>query len=253
MTRTLWLLALVGLFLFISPSCSTTDGSDAVIKEGEIVGNDGWMEDLKDVVEDFGAELDIPKDSCTPNCEGKVCGDNGCGGNCGECDAGAKCTDSGQCQADCESLCANRQCGPAGSNQECDCGECDAGLSCINGQCLVNCDDVCALGECTPQWAEGTCNCGSCNDNNACTDDTCTDEAKCVFTATNGAQCNDQDPCTTDDTCVEDQCVGMEADCECLVDDDCTPLEDDDLCNGTLYCDTTASNPASVLWTNPPS
>ena len=28
---------------------------------------------------------------CTPNCDGKKCGDDGCGGSCGKCDDGQVC------------------------------------------------------------------------------------------------------------------------------------------------------------------
>jgi hypothetical protein len=28
------------------------------------------------------------QENCTPDCEGRVCGDDGCGGNCGACGAG---------------------------------------------------------------------------------------------------------------------------------------------------------------------
>jgi alpha-amylase len=36
--------------------------------------------------------------SCTPNCTGKVCGSNGCGGSCGTCASGTTCNASGQCE-----------------------------------------------------------------------------------------------------------------------------------------------------------
>jgi hypothetical protein len=35
---------------------------------------------------------------CTPECAGKVCGDNGCGGSCGDCDAASGCTPTGSCK-----------------------------------------------------------------------------------------------------------------------------------------------------------
>ncbi len=36
-------------------------------------------------------------EACTPDCSGKVCGDNGCGGSCGDCTGGLVCDASGQC------------------------------------------------------------------------------------------------------------------------------------------------------------
>ncbi|MHB8903612.1 MAG: hypothetical protein ACYC40_00720, partial [Patescibacteria group bacterium] len=34
---------------------------------------------------------------CAPNCVGKTCGDNGCGGSCGTCSGGTICSASGTC------------------------------------------------------------------------------------------------------------------------------------------------------------
>jgi hypothetical protein len=34
---------------------------------------------------------------CEPSCEGKTCGPDGCGGQCGVCDAGCACSSAGQC------------------------------------------------------------------------------------------------------------------------------------------------------------
>lgn len=38
--------------------------------------------------------------ACTPSCQDKVCGDDGCGGSCGSCASGSTCVD-GQCQSTC--------------------------------------------------------------------------------------------------------------------------------------------------------
>jgi len=40
--------------------------------------------------------------SCTPDCTGKVCGDDGCGGSCGECAANEQCNEHGQCEKLCD-------------------------------------------------------------------------------------------------------------------------------------------------------
>jgi hypothetical protein len=45
--------------------------------------------------------LDAGRDvtsGCTPNCAGRTCGDDGCGGVCGTCTSGATCNATGQCQ-----------------------------------------------------------------------------------------------------------------------------------------------------------
>jgi len=38
--------------------------------------------------------------TCTPDCTNKECGDDGCGGSCGECDEGYVCNNSGKCEKD---------------------------------------------------------------------------------------------------------------------------------------------------------
>ena len=75
-----------------------------------------------------------------------------------------------------------------------------------------------------------------CEDINPCTDDTCDPAAGCQH-VNNADACDDQNPCTIDDNCVNGECIGFEVPCECQDDDDCAMLEDDDLCNGTLFCD----------------
>jgi hypothetical protein len=66
---------------------------------------------------------------CTPNCTGKDCGDDGCGGSCGTCTSPAVCEASGTC---CTPNCGSNTCGPfdgcGGS-----CGTCPAGEICLRG------------------------------------------------------------------------------------------------------------------------
>ena len=71
--------------------------------------------------------------ACVPDCEGMECGDDGCGGSCGEC-AGDEFCNLGLCKPDCISDCSGKECG----NDGCDgsCGECDSTEECVEGQCL---------------------------------------------------------------------------------------------------------------------
>ncbi len=73
---------------------------------------------------------------CTPNCFYKDCGDDGCGGSCGECPQGEYCDQWDDCKS-CEYECWNKECGldPCGES----CGECAAGEFCDGGWCQA-CD-----------------------------------------------------------------------------------------------------------------
>jgi len=56
-----------------------------------------------------------------------------------------------------------------------------------------------------------------------------------------GWPCNaDDNACTADDACDLGECVTGTNLCACTKDSDCADSEDGDLCNGTLYCDTSA-------------
>ena len=100
---------------------------------------------------------------------------------------------------------------------------------CLDGDpCTVA--DHCDAGVCVGQPVD-------CNDDNPCTDDYC-DEVGGCFYEDNGADCDDGDPCTVADQCDAGGCVGVGVSCDCECSDDCGALEDGDLCNGTLYCDT---------------
>jgi hypothetical protein len=61
------------------------------------------------------------KRRCIPKCAGKVCGDDGCGGSCGECNDGRTCQ-SGIC------VCAAACCADV---------DCGSGKLCLKGQCVT--------------------------------------------------------------------------------------------------------------------
>ena len=54
-----------------------------------------------------------------------------------------------------------------------------------------------------------------------------------------GLWCDDGNSCTVNDTCKVGNCAGGASVCECEADEECTAFEDGDLCNGSLWCDTT--------------
>lgn len=62
---------------------------------------------------------------------------------------------------------------------------------------------------------------------------------KCeMVTKNNLTPCDDGNPCTLGDTCMQGDCVGSPPQCDCTSTADCGSQEDGDVCNGTLYCDT---------------
>jgi hypothetical protein len=110
----------------------------------------------------------------------------------------------------------------------CDHAALDAG-ECVDGDaCTVG--DHCAAGVCVGLPVV-------CDDDDPCTQDLCDGQGGCTSAPAVGP-CDDGDPCTVGDLCGAEGCAGTPVSCECLSDDDCGALEDGDLCNGTLVCDT---------------
>ena len=106
---------------------------------------------------------------CSPDCEGKVCGDNGCGGSCGTCQEGSVCSVGG-C-VECTPECSGRMCGPDGCGGSCgactDSQVCDPdSYLCINAP--ADCDPICDdYGySCGPDGCGGEC--GECTDGEFC-------------------------------------------------------------------------------------
>lgn len=78
-----------------------------------------------------------PPPACQPSCTNRTCGDNGCGGSCGTCQAGYTCAESGggsSCQQDgCQAQCNGKTCGDNGCGGSC--GTCGSGQTCNGGTC----------------------------------------------------------------------------------------------------------------------
>ncbi len=170
---------------------------------------------------------------CLPACEGKSCGDDGCGGSCGSCDAGLTCKD-GLCKEPplaalgepCNSAgdCASKMCvaGPDGKvcSKGCtgDAG-CPGGFVCeevtVNGVPMMACLPT---GECVPDCVGKVCggngcegSCGECDPGFSCTAGACKPEAGATcggpedcasgicITFQSGTFCSK--PCSTDEGC----------------------------------------------------
>ena len=69
--------------------------------------------------------------ACEPDCTGKNCGDNGCGGLCGTCFGNYSC-EEGTCTP-CQPQCEGKTCGDDGCGASC--GECAEGEVCTASQC----------------------------------------------------------------------------------------------------------------------
>jgi N-acetylneuraminic acid mutarotase len=164
---------------------------------------------------------------CVRDCNGRLCGDDGCGGSCGDCGPGGLCEPvSGTCEILCTPLCDGRNCGDDGCGGVC--GECDDGAvctgagRCVGGgpacQCAV--DQACLDGRCrpldhvcSPDVPDGlcgnglTCAAGVCVESGAaCSDQNPTGVCPVGQVCRNGAceivdgalLCDDQNACTLD-------------------------------------------------------
>ena len=103
----------------------------------------------------------------TDLCAGKTCGVNAVGGSCGHCAPGETCTDAGQCVATCTPDCQGKACGPDGCGKQCTPG-CTAGLFCDDaGHCGTTCTPQCSGKACGDDGCGKSC--GSCPGGLGCT------------------------------------------------------------------------------------
>ena len=125
--------------------------ADLMAKEAVDVSPDAV--DAVDQV-DGGVEFDVEAPACVPcepDCEGKVCGYNGCGGVCGTCKTEQLqvCEGEGQCYMADPPYCGKKMCGPDGLGGSC--GFCPEGWFCEMGACKPDaggCEGIPAGGVC---------------------------------------------------------------------------------------------------------
>ena len=199
---------------------------------------------------------------CTPDCNGKECGADGCGGTCGTCDNPELpiCSLQGACVGQCDPtpvLCTINTCGDDGCGGSC--GTCGAGESCVAGNCEPDLDPNSCNGICG-QIAQGGCSCeegceaaGNCCADFAdfcvaCTPD-CTDRV-CGDDGCGGdcGACTDPVLNTCDEMtgqCVDPQCTGF-CDMRSCGDDGCGGSCG--TCSGGLTCFEFAGNCAPPEW-----
>jgi hypothetical protein len=132
--------------------------------------------------------------SCSPNCEGKECGSDGCDGLCGECNPLTQSCNSGICILNtCEDnrldqeVCEDKfaECGMVSNKcgTQIFCGDCNSEESCINNICVApNClsdppEETCGESKCGTKI--NNCgeivNCGDCEIGETCIEGTCTE------------------------------------------------------------------------------
>lgn len=143
---------------------------------------------------------------CVPQCSGKACGEDGCGGTCGTCAEGSSCTAEGQCVAVCQPNCANKACGGDGCGGSC--GACAEGMSCNDaGQCVVpppSCAPNCTGKACGEDGCGGIC--GTCAATDACTDGVCVAPAPVP-------ECATMKDCKDGQVCKAGKCLAGDKEC----------------------------------------
>jgi hypothetical protein len=80
-----------------------------------------------DILLDTVSSTEDTSTSCTPGCDGVICGSDGCGGSCGTCDAGTTC-EGGVCL--CVADCSGQVCGSDGCGGSC--GSCQGYMACAD-------------------------------------------------------------------------------------------------------------------------
>lgn len=79
---------------------------------------------------------------CVPACDGKYCGDDGCGGSCGGCGDGTFCASNARCMpSPCVPSCNGKKCGDDGCGGSC--GSCKDGQLCVTATGACKAFTVC--------------------------------------------------------------------------------------------------------------
>lgn len=184
--------------------------------------------------------------TCTPRCTGKNCGDDGCGGTCGNCAAGQGC-----CRGKCTDLTTRRDCGACGHR-------CPPREICVAGTCQSECTPTTCAAQgkncgTSPDGCGGTLDCGGCDAPQTCggggVANVCGGDVQCG--GCDAAQCQ---------TCVDGQCVAACDGSEGCCDGTCTLLFTTSNCGACgRVCTTTVANatPACIngactYFCNPP-
>jgi hypothetical protein len=145
-----------------------------------------------------GALLGGGGGTCTPNCTGKTCGDDGCGGTCGTCGTGQTCSPGGTCTTG--GTCTHPICSTGGALTA-SCDTCAAQICAADSFCCSGSWDSICVGE-VASVCHQTCGGGTCG------------HAICATGGKLTASCDPcaQQICAADSFCCnntwDSQCVG---------------------------------------------
>jgi hypothetical protein len=108
-----------------------------------------------------GATLGGGGGACVPNCTGKTCGDDGCGGTCGTCSTGQTCTPGGTCMSGGGGGACTHPICSTGTKLTASCDTCAAEICAADSFCCNNSWDATCVGEvasvCHQSCGGGTC------------------------------------------------------------------------------------------------
>jgi hypothetical protein len=109
--------------------------------------------DITETLHEVDADDATDGDACIAQCEEAECGDDGCGGSCGECTDGGVCV-AGLC---CAPACEDKACGDNGCEGQC--GVCAEGDLCEEGFCVSGqiCEPDCVDKYCDDDGCGGSC------------------------------------------------------------------------------------------------
>jgi hypothetical protein len=158
-----WLIAAAALLAACGGS--TEDGPDyRYLPDDALRGSDQATPDAAGP--DGRTPADLPRQEiCQPQCEGRACGPDSCGGICGQCEGSQEVCQDGQCV--CEPFCAGKECGDDGCGG--DCGSCEPPFHCEANKC--ECTPDCEGKECGYDGCFGEC--GFCSEPYACDNGSC--------------------------------------------------------------------------------
>jgi hypothetical protein len=140
---------------------------------------------------------------CVPDCVGRDCGNDGCGGMCGNCEGPEECL-SHRCV--CVPGCIGRNCGPDGCGSlcgSCPCPSCEVSETACSPSGICVCAPDCEGRVCGPDGCGGLC--GSCPCLDCAPEETmCLDDGSCVCLP----DCQGRE-------CGPDACSGTCGNCPC--------------------------------------